>query len=224
MIDTITLFPLDPIEVGPGLNFICIQDPQLLFHIVQCLTQETQSEERISLSRDSESYPVDKSILLIGDPLEPTDLNSLFLKEAMSRLTSNLTEEDLRDLDTISHELMQRVQRIIDMNDFDLEMVNSQFEPKMLIQFPKPRFEIASWTKMIQKLQAIIDIAGALDEPRMLVTFHISKYCSKEELELLSKDILRQGLQVIDIDQGDRKIDISDGRSQYVDEDFVQFS
>ncbi|TCD54707.1 type II-A CRISPR-associated protein Csn2, partial [Alloscardovia theropitheci] len=152
----------------------------------------------------------------------PYNFNDWFMKQMITKLLFNVDEYQLKEL----HEIFERGYSVFDSLALDSMLpvnLSAEFEVKAILGIYKPSIDVPNPRSFYDVLQSIIDTAGALNEKRMLVLLHITKYCTKEQLDYLARDILRQELQVLSLEWTDHLFRFEDGRSWYVDEDFVQF-
>lgn len=71
---------------------------------------------------------------------------------------------------------------------------------KSMIAMAKPRVDTSSLGSLYDKIQLVVDTAGALAEGRMLVMLHITQYCDNGQLLYLHRELLRHHMQLLDLE------------------------
>ena len=81
------------------------------------------------------------------------------------------------------------------------------------------------WVLLYDKIQLVVDTAGALAEGRMLVMLHITQYCDNGQLLLFASRIIKTPYAASGPGMlRQKKVLLTEGRSRYIDGDYVQFS
>lgn len=87
-------------------------------------------------------------------------------------------------------ELKTLIQDEIWDDDLPLE-ISSSLDLKTAISMAKLRVDVSSVGSLFDKIQMVVDTAGALAENRMLVTLHTTQYCNNDQLIYLHRDLLK---------------------------------
>lgn len=222
MISQINIPPLEPLMLSDGLNIVGTNNARAFFTLSQIL----RGEEDFGICFDENGEVVEKiptHVLNIGDIAGVYDFDNWFMKSALSRVLTQLDENQLKKL----HEVYEIGYEIFDSIALDGMLpikLGSEFDAKTLLGIYRPKIDVPNPQSFYDVLQAVIDTAGVLNEKRMLVLLHITEYCTQEQLNYLIKDILRQNLRVLSLEWTDHPFRFDNGRSWFIDEDYVQFS
>ena len=202
MIDSIVFYPLDSMSLEPGLNVIACELPSVLYKFVQGLRGE--DDDVVLVECDKEVLAA-KKVLFVGDCAGVLDYDALFQKAAVKKLNDGFNPEELSRL-------------LLPLSILD------EADIKSMIAMAKPRVDTSSLGSLYDKIQLVVDTAGALAEGRMLVMLHITQYCDNGQLLYLHRELLRHHMQLLDLECYDKKVLLTEGRSRYIDGDYVQFS
>ncbi|WP_394953617.1 type II-A CRISPR-associated protein Csn2 [Scardovia wiggsiae] len=222
MISQITIPPLEPFDLDKGLNIISTNSLSVFFSF----SQGIKGKNEMMHFYDDDNNRMEKlesEILLVGDIAGKFNYDEWFKKQLLSAYIREFDDEQLAAL----HKIHAQLFSVLDKTALDSMLpisLNQEFDTKNLVSIFKPTVDVPEYENFYDEIQAIIDIAGALSDKRMLVLFHISEYCTNDQLEYLVSDIKRQELQVLCLERTDHLLRFGDERSYYVDEDFVQFS
>ncbi|OZG55087.1 type II-A CRISPR-associated protein Csn2 [Alloscardovia macacae] len=225
MISVVSMPPLEPFELGEGLNVLSVYSAQILFNLTQLLKGDMEKGSLFD-EKGKLCEKVSGQILFIGDVAGEYSFSDWFMKTALTKMLLNFDSEQLK----ILHDAFEMGYSVFDAIALDRMLpvtVSGEFDPKAILSIYKPTLAVPNPENFYDVLQAVIDTAGALNEKRMLVMVHITEYSTQEQLEYLSKDIKRQNLQVLSLERTDHLFRFGEsgiGRSWYIDEDFVQFS
>lgn len=221
MITTITLPPLEAISLKDGMNVLGVQPRDLYFRIVKSFY--TPNNDFLNLYDGNKLIPLDKGVVFIGNVIDNINLDEIYKKIAISKLIGLIDEEDRKELYSEFTSMSNSVERIV-FDSFLPLTVSAEFDPKAIVGLFKPTMYIEEYTTVYDRIQGIINVAGALCESRMLVMLDIFEYCSDEQVKYLAEDIKRQNLQVICLERTDHRLGFDKERSRFIDEDFVQFT
>ena len=220
MIDSIVVYPLEAMTLEPGLNVLGFQLPSLLYKFVNGL--QGLSEE-VVLGEGSETVSVAQKVLYVGDCADIVDYDALFQRAAIKRILDNFNPDKLAQILALQSELKTIIQDEIWDDNLPLK-ISSSLDLKAAVMMAKPRVDVDSVGSLFDKIQMVVDTAGALAESRMLVTLHITQYCDNDQLMYLHNDLLKHQMQLLDLECCDTKVTLTEGKSYYVDKDYVQFS
>ncbi len=222
MIGQICVPPMESIHLGPGLNVLGMHHPSIFFQYSQLL----KGNQEIGNVYDEEGNLMEKlnsRVLFIGDIAGIYSYDEWFIKQAVLKVLTNLDETHLKEL----HEIYEKGYSVFDTVALEGMLpvrLTAEFDTKSILGIYKPIIDVPSSQNFYDVIQSVIDTAGALNEKRMLVLLHITKYCTDEQINYLTTDILRQNLQVLSLEWTDHLFRFDNGRSWYIDEDFEQFS
>ncbi len=220
MIDSIVVFPLDSMELELGLNVIGFQKPALFYTFIEGLRGAT---EDVVLGEGSGVAAVAKKVLFVGDCASGLDYDSLYQKMAIKKVLDDFNPEQLSRVLALQSEMKMILQDEIWRDDLPLD-ITSSLDLKAVVTMAKLRVDVSSLGSLFDRIQLLVDTAGALAESRMLVTLHTTQYCDNDQLLYLHRELSRHKMQLLDLECCDKRIDLAEGRSYYVDADFVQFS
>lgn len=220
MIDSIVVFPLDSMELELGLNVIGFQKPALFYTFIEGLRGAT---EDVVLGEGSGGAAVAKKVLFVGDCASGLDYDSLYQKMAIKKVLDDFNPEQLSRVLALQSEMKMILQDEIWRDDLPLD-ITSSLDLKAVVTMAKLRVDVSSLGSLFDRIQLLVDTAGALAESRMLVTLHTIQYCDNDQLLYLHRELSRHKMQLLDLECCDKRIDLAEGRSYYVDADFVQFS
>lgn len=220
MIDSIVMYPLDVMPLELGLNVLGLSSPELLFKFVEGLQG---FGDDVVLGDGSKTAVLTKSILYVGDCADIVDYNALFQKAAIKKIIDEFNVDKLTRVLELQAELKTLIQDEIWDDDLPLE-ISSSLDLKTAISMAKLRVDVSSVGSLFDKIQMVVDTAGALAENRMLVTLHTTQYCNNDQLIYLHRDLLKNGMQLLDLECCNKRVTLTEGRSHYVDGDYVQFS
>lgn len=220
MIDSIVTYPLEAMALAPGLNVLGFQLPSLLYKFVDGL--QGNSEE-VVLGEGNDVVSIAKKVLYVGDCADAVDYDALFQKAAIKRILDEFDPDKLTRILALQSELKTIIQNEIWNDDLPL-IISSSLDLKSAVMMTKPRVDIGSVGSLFDKIQLVVNTAGALAESKMLVMLHTIQYCDNDQLMYLHKDLLRHHMQLLDLERCNEKITLTGGRSYYVDGDYVQFS
>lgn len=162
-------------------------------------------------------------MLFVGDCASGLDYDSLYQKMAIKKVLDDFNPEQLSRVLALQSEMKMILQDEIWRDDLPLD-ITSSLDLKAVVTMAKLRVDVSSLGSLFDRIQLLVDTAGALAESRMLVTLHITQYCDNDQLLYLHRELSRHKMQLLDLECCDKRIDLAEGRSYYVDEDFVQFS
>lgn len=220
MIDSIVMYPLEAMTLGWGINILGFKLPGMLFKFVEGLRG---NNDDVVLGEGAEVASVAKKVLYIGDCADAIDYDVLFQKAAIKQIIDNFDSDKLTRVLELQSELKTIIQDEIWDDDLPLS-ISSSLDLRAAVAMAKPRVDVNSMGSLFDKIQMVVDTAGALAESRMLVMLHTIQYCDNDQLLYLHRELLRHHMQLLDLECCDRKIILTEGRSYYVDEDYVQFS
>lgn len=220
MIDSIVMYPLEPMALSPGLNVLGFRLPSLLYKFVDGL--QGNSEE-VVLGEGDDVVSIAKKVLYVGDCADAIDYDALFQKAAIKQILDKFDSDKLTRILALQAELKTIIQDEIWNDDLPL-VISSSLDLRSAVLMAKPRVDVDSVGSLFDKIQMVVNTAGALADSRMLVMLHTIQYCDNDQLMYLHKDLLRHHMQLLDLECCDKKIILTEGRSYYVDEDYVQFS
>ncbi|WP_303168219.1 type II-A CRISPR-associated protein Csn2 [Bifidobacterium dentium] len=220
MIDSIVIYPMEPFLLDLGLNVIGCERPDLLYRFIAGLQG---NDEEIVLGNGDRIVDVAKAIVYVGDCADAIDYDSLFQKTAIKKVVESFSPERLSRVLALQTEMRTIIQDEIWSEDLPLE-VSATLDLKSAVSMVKPRIDTSSLGSLFDKIQLVVDTAGALAESKTLVTLHIIQYCDNDQLIYLHKELLRHHLQLLDLECCSKKAILAEGRSHYVDKDYVQFS
>lgn len=225
MIDRLTLYPFDPFAIDNNFTSITISDAHLFLTFVHGLQDKSLDppESGVILSYDGIPVTARKSCLYIGDLSECPPLTDIFLKPAITEIAAHLDEENLVSLMRTYQQTRQACDSIFLSTDIPLQ-ATANFDPAAILALMKPVVLEPDNASAYDKIQAILDIAGALGLAQTLVLLRINEYCSQSQVNYVISEAQRLHIQVLDLEHGDHPIDLPDGENHYVDKDFVQFS
>lgn len=221
MIDSIVAYPLDAMTLKPGLNILGFKLPSLFFKFTEGL--QGNNEDVVLGEGDEAISSIVKKVLYVGDCADSIDYDALFQKAAIKRILDGFDPDRLTRILTLQSELKTIIQDEIWSDDLPLT-ISSSLDLKSAVSMAKPCIDASSVGSLFDKIQMVVDTAGALAESRMLVTLHITQYCDNDQLLYLHNDLLKRQMQLLDLECCDTKVTLTEGRSYYVDEDYVQFS
>lgn len=207
-----------PIEPQLGINVIAMENPSAYFDLVQSISS---SEEKWLFFSDKKRVIASKVCIFLGDPASGIDVNSLFKKAMISQLIAFLQDEQYKELHEITEQLYQFMVDLVMSNEMDIELDN-EFDPKLLLDLFHPRLVQSDDSSAFELLQDIIRIAGALQIEQTLVLLHVFDYCTKEQIEYLQRDTLRQELQVLCLERSNQPLEFEKGRNWYLDADWAE--
>ena len=161
--------------------------------------------------------------MYVGDCADIVDYNALFQKAAIKKIIDEFDVDKLTRVLELQAELKTLIQDEIWDDDLPLE-ISSSLDLKTAISMAKLRVDVSSVGSLFDKIQMVVDTAGALAENRMLVTLHTTQYCNNDQLIYLHRDLLKNGMQLLDLECCNKRVTLTEGRSHYVDGDYVQFS
>lgn len=236
MIDTLTLYPLDPFRLAPGFNSITAEPRELFYLLVHSLIPNTMSEKQSISSDTGNTHEPQHAVLSeAGSPVTPKNtclflgdisasprLDELFLKSVFSRVTSQLEERDYQDLFSAFQTIQTVWDRLSISSPYSLTS-QAAFDPQALLKLMQPCILEPNIRCAYDEMQAILDIAGALQLPKTLVTIHLIQECSSGQVEYIAKETKRLSLQLVDLELGDHRPNLTDGENYFVDEDYVRF-
>ena len=220
MIDSIVSYPLDAMPLERGLNVIACKLPSVLYKFVQGLRGE---DDDVVLVESDKEVLAAKNILFVGDCAGVLDYDALFQKAAVKKLIDGFDPEGLSRLLSLQAEAKTIIQEEIWKEDLPLSIFDGT-DIKSMIAMAKPCIDTDSLGSLYDKIQLVVDTAGALAESRTLVMLHITQYCDNDQLLCLHRELLRHHMQLLDLECCDKKVLLTEGKSQYVDGDYVQFS
>lgn len=178
MIDSIVMYPLDVMPLELGLNVLGLSSPELLFKFVEGLQG---FGDDVVLGDGSKTAVLTKSILYVGDCADIVDYNALFQKAAIKKIIDEFDVDKLTRVLELQAELKTLIQDEIWDDDLPLE-ISSSLDLKTVISMAKLRVDVSSVGSLFDKIQMVVDTAGALAENRMLVTLHTTQYCNNDQL------------------------------------------
>lgn len=219
MIESLVSYPLDSMELDGGLNVLAFADSALYLKIVSGLYADS---EDVVLGRGDKVLSSSKEALFVGDPAVPLNADTMFLKTAVKKLIDGFDSSGLSSMRDLYALLKSKVLQQIWELDLPISL-SEELDVKTVIAGMRPRIESDDDRSFYGRILQVIQIAGALGETRMLVMLHITQYCNKDQLGKIHAELLRQQLQMIDLECVGRRIDLDGGRSHYVDKDYVQF-
>ena len=214
------MYPLEPMALSPGLNVLGFRLPSLLYKFVDGL--QGNSEE-VVLGEGDDVVSIAKKVLYVGDCADAIDYDALFQKAAIKQILDKFDSDKLTRILALQAELKTIIQDEIWNDDLPL-VISSSLDLRSAVLMAKPRVDVDSVGSLFDKIQMVVNTAGALADSRMLVMLHTIQYCDNDQLMYLHKDLLRHHMQLLDLECCDKKIILTEGRSYYVDEDYVQFS
>lgn len=220
MIDSIVFYPLDSMSLEPGLNVIACELPSVLYKFVQGLRGE---DDDVVLVECGKEVLAAKKVLFVGDCAGVLDYDALFQKAAVKKLNDGFNPEELSRLLLLQTEIKSIIQEEIWRENLPLSILD-EADIKSMIAMAKPRVDTSSLGSLYDKIQLVVDTAGALAEGRMLVMLHITQYCDNGQLLYLHRELLRHHMQLLDLECCDKKVLLTEGRSRYIDGDYVQSS
>ena len=220
MIDSIVMYPLETMSLEPGLNVLGFASPKLLFQFAESFQG---IGDDVVLGEGSKTAVLSKSALYVGDCADIVDYDALFQKAAIKKIIDEFDADKLTRVLELQAELKTIIQDEIWSDDLPLE-ISSSLDLKTVISMAKLRVEASSVGSLFDKIQMVVDTAGALAENRMLVTLHTIQYCNNDQLIYLHRDLLKHDMQLLDLECCNEKVILAEGRSYYVDGDYVQFS
>lgn len=220
MIDSIVMYPLEPITLATGLNVLGFQLPSLLYKFVDGLQR---NGEEVVLGEEDDVASIAKEVLYIGDCADVIDYDAIFQKTAIKQIIDKFDPDRLTRVLALQAELKTIIQDEIWDDDLPL-MIPSSLDLRSAVMMTKPRVDVDSVGSLFDKIQMVVNTAGALAESRMLVMLHTIQYCDNDQLMYLHKDLLRHHMQLLDLECCNERIILAEGRSHYVDKDYVQFS
>lgn len=220
MIDSIVMYPLEPMTLATGLNVLGFQLPSLLYKFVDGLQG---NGEEVVLGEEDDVASIAKEVLYIGDCADVIDYDAIFQKTAIKQIIDKFDPDRLTRVLALQAELKTIIQDEIWDDDLPL-MIPSSLDLRSAVMMTKPRVDVDSVGSLFDKIQMVVNTAGALAESRMLVMLHTIQYCDNDQLMYLHKDLLRHHMQLLDLECCNERIILAEGRSHYVDKDYVQFS
>lgn len=220
MIDSIVMYPLEPMTLATGLNVLGFQLPSLLYKFVDGLQG---NGEEVVLGEEDDVASIAKEVLYIGDCADVIDYDAIFQKTAIKQIIDKFDSDRLTRVLALQAELKTIIQDEIWDDDLPL-MIPSSLDLRSAVMMTKPRVDVDSVGSLFDKIQMVVNTADALAESRMLVMLHTIQYCDNDQLMYLHKDLLRHHMQLLDLECCNERIILAEGRSHYVDKDYVQFS
>lgn len=220
MIENAVYYSMETISFEMGLNVLCIQSPILFYEYLESLKG---NKESVVVSNDNNPMSVAKNVLFLGDPACFDDFDSVFLKQAESSLIGRFDGSELSFIREVYANLLSRVQDQIWESNLPL-VLSMDIDVKNIVKNMRPHINMNHCDSIYDKILSAVDVAGALLEKRTLVMLHIAEYCDQDQLSMLHNDLLRQGLQLIDLEMNDQPIRLTGIRNVFVDADYVQFS
>lgn len=219
MIDRLTLFPFEALALDPGLTILSVQPPHTFFQ----LSQGLQSlNEDVVVSYDYKVLELSRSVFYVGDIAANTDLQAEYSKQAAQALSSLIDDSSLRILVELESKTKQVFESIIIDNSLPISIAH-EFSLKTLVTAQKVTIDVTDTSSFYDKFQNILDVTSALNDQRLLVFTHMVEYLTQSELDYLARDIRRQERQVLFLEKHNNLVEITDGRSYYIDEHFVLF-
>lgn len=182
------MYPLDVMPLELGLNVLGLSSPELLFKFVEGLQG---FGDDVVLGDGSKTAVLTKSILYVGDCADIVDYNALFQKAAIKKIIDEFDVDKLTRVLELQAELKTLIQDEIWDDDLPLE-ISSSLDLKTAISMAKLRVDVSSVGSLFDKIQMVVDTAGALAENRMLVTLHTTQYCNNDQLIYLHRDLLKK--------------------------------
>ena len=220
MIDSLVVYPLDPMKLETGLNVIGCASPRIFYELSAGLQEDIDS---VVLGMGTKTVLASKSVIYVGDCADEVDYDALFQKLAVKKIIEGFAPEQISRLLSLQAELKTIIQDEIWSQNLPLVIPNN-LDLKAAIAMAKPRIDTSSLGSLYDKISMAVDTAGALAESRMLGTLHTTQYCDNDQLLYLHRTLLRHQLQLLDLECCSERAMLTEGMSHYVDEDYVQFS
>mgnify|MGYP000364502117 CR=1 FL=1 len=165
-----------------------------------------------------------KKVLFVGDCAGVLDYDALFQKAAVKKLNDGFNPEELSRLLLLQTEIKSIIQEEIWRENLPLSILD-EADIKSMIAMAKPRVDTSSLGSLYDKIQLVVDTAGALAEGRMLVMLHITQYCDNGPITLFASRIIKTPYAASGPGMlANKKVLLTEGRSRYIDGDYVQFS
>ena len=181
MIDSIVMYPLEPMTLATGLNVLGFQLPSLLYKFVDGLQG---NGEEVVLGEEDDVASIAKEVLYIGDCADVIDYDAIFQKTAIKQIIDKFDPDRLTRVLALQAELKTIIQDEIWDDDLPL-MIPSSLDLRSAVMMTKPRVDVDSVGSLFDKIQMVVNTAGALAESRMLVMLHTIQYCDNDQLMYL---------------------------------------
>ena len=81
-----------------------------------------------------------------------------------------------------------------------------------------------SWVHPADENNADYWYGGVLFDSKNQDKRFYKQYCNNDQLIYLHRDLLKNGMQLLDLECCNKRVTLTEGRSHYVDGDYVQFS
>lgn len=185
------------------INIIRINNAKCFTHIIDVLNQKIngyENNEIFLLDNDENELKIDKEIYMVFD-LFNIDYNSKkILNKLYDIIAKNVQNEQDFKLEELTYNMRNHL--INEINELPFEFVmNDSIDIQEVLKIFNLKIDSDSYTKILEKLELLIDLISTLKIAKVLVIPNLKMYLTEQELLELYKYSLYNNINLLIIER-----------------------